>query len=121
MCERDLQGLLAAAQLRVGGARALLARPRACPPDECVTLLREAQGYMEWFRDSLPKAGPVSGDLRQQAAVLAGEVQQAGILLEGTARRGRRWLENLRSFSPEYTASGGRLARPMQGRLSYTG
>jgi hypothetical protein len=85
MRQHDLAGLLAAAQSRVRGARAMLARPRTCNLDECVTLFREAQGYVEWFRDSLPQAGPAPRGLRRQATVLAGEIRQAGVLLEQAA------------------------------------
>ena len=65
MRKPDLRDLLAAAQTRIQGARALLARPRTCNPDECITLFREAQGYMEWLRDRLAQASPVSSDLRR--------------------------------------------------------
>jgi hypothetical protein len=121
MPERDLQGLLAAAQLRVRGAQALLARPRACNLEECVTLFREAQGYLEWLRDSLPQAGPANRDLRRQATTLAGEIRQAGVLLEQAARFGRRWLERLRSMAPEYTASGSAVPLHIRGRISFLG
>ena len=82
MRDRDLQGLLAAAESRVRAVHALLARPRACNLEECVTLVREAQGYLEWLRDSLPQAGPVSRGLRPRAATLACEIRQAGVLLQ---------------------------------------
>jgi len=121
MREHDLQGLLAAAQSRVRSARALLARPRACHPDECVTLFREAQGYLEWFRDSLPQAGPPARDSRRQAIVLAGEIRQAGVLMEQAARRGRRWLERLQPAPPEYTASGNRAPLDIRGHVSFLG
>ena len=121
MRERDPEGLLAAAQLRITGARALMARPRACDAERCITLFREAQGYLEWARDSLSHAGPVSGNLRGQAIALASEIQQAGILLEHVAHFGRRWLEGLRSSSPEYTASGSRVPPRMLGHISVTG
>ncbi|MGA3042644.1 MAG: hypothetical protein ABSF54_17855 [Bryobacteraceae bacterium] len=121
MPERDLQKLLAAAGSRVRGARVLLLRPRTCNLDECVSLFREAQGYLEWFRDSLSRAGPATRGLRHQATVLAAEIQQAGILLEQAARSGRRWLERLRAVSPEYTASGGRAPLELRGRISFLG
>jgi hypothetical protein len=121
MREHDLQGLLAAAQSRVRGVRALLARPRVCNLDECVTLFREAQGYLEWLRDRLPQAGPASRDLRPQASTLAGEIRQAGVLLEQAARYGRRWLERLRSISPEYTASGSAAPLQIRGHISFLG
>ena len=121
MPERDLQGLLAAAQLRVRGAQALLARPRACNPDECVTLFREAQGYLEWLRDSLSLAGPVGLGWRPQAAALAGEIRQAGVLLQQGALLGRRWLAGLRAMAPEYTASGSAAPLRIRGRVSFLG
>ncbi|MGC9944921.1 MAG: hypothetical protein ABSF64_00875 [Bryobacteraceae bacterium] len=121
MREPDLQGMLAAAEARVRGARALLVRPRACNPDECITLFREAQGYLEWFRDSLPSVGQADGSLRRQAAGLAGEIRQAGVLIEQAALRGRRWLERLRPAPPEYTASGCRAPRDVRGHISYLG
>ena len=121
MQEHDLQGLLAAAQSRVRGAQELLARPRACNPDECVTLFREAQGYLEWFRDSLPHAGPPGRGVRRQAIALAAEIRQAGVLLEQAARGGRRWLERLRWTPPEYTASGRPVPLQVRGHISYLG
>lgn len=121
MRKPDLRDLLAAAQTRIQGARALLARPRTCNPDECITLFREAQGYMEWLRDRLAQASPVSSDLRAQAVELAAEIRQAGVLLAQAAHYGRRWLERLRSISPEYTASGDHLPQPIRGRISYLG
>jgi len=119
MPAQDLQALLAAAQDRVRGARTRLERPRACNLDECVTLLREAQGYLEWLRDSLPGA-PVPRDLRARAAALARDIRHAGILLEQAARYGRRWLERLQ-LSGGYTPSG--LLAPLEarGRLSFLG
>jgi hypothetical protein len=121
MREPDLRGMLVAAEARVRGARALLARPRACNPDECITLFREAQGYLEWFRDSLPPAGQANGSLRRQAVGLAGEIRQAGVLIEQAAVRGRRWLERLRPALPEYTASGSRAPHHIRGHISYLG
>ena len=121
MPEPDLRQLLAAANSRVGAARTLLARPRACNAGECITLLREAEGYLEWVRDSLPRAGPDSRNLRAQATALAVEIRQAGVLLDQAARRGRRWLGGLRSTSPEYTASGSAVPLRFPGRISFTG
>jgi hypothetical protein len=121
MREHDLQGCLAAAQSRVRGARTLLSRPRACNLDECITLFREAQGYLEWFRDSLPHAAPAGRDVRRQANALSGEIRQAGVLLEQAARFGRRWLEGLRPTDPEYTASGSRAPLHLRGRISFLG
>lgn len=121
MRERDLQGLLAAAQSRVRGAHALLARPRACNLEECVTLFREAQGYLEWLRDSLSQAGPATRSLRPKAATLAAEIRQAGILLERGAILGRRWLAGLRAMAPEYTASGSAVPLRIRGRVSLLG
>lgn len=121
MREHELNALLAAAQARVRGMRALLARPLACNLDECVTLCREAHGYLEWLRDSLVKAGPASRTLGPRANALAGEIRQAGILLEQAARCGRRWLERLRSMSPEYTASGIPAPLQIRGHISFLG
>jgi len=121
MREHDLQGLLAAAQSRVRGARALLARPRTCNLDECVTLFREAQGYLEWLRDRLPQIVPASRDLRAQATTLIGEIRQAGVLLDQAAHYGRRWLERLGSRSPEYTASGSAVPLQVGGHISFLG
>ena len=121
MRDPDLQELLAAAQSRVCGARRLLAHPRACNPDECITLFREAQGYLEWLRDNLPPAGPAAHEVRRRATLLAGEIRQAGILLEHAARCGRRWLERLRSAPPGYTASGSALPLYVRGRISLLG
>lgn len=114
MPKPDPQVLLTAAQSRVRGARALLARPRDCNLDECVTLFREAQGYLEWLRDSLPPAGDSGRGLRRQATTLAGEIRLAGVLLEQAARSGRRWLERLRPPGPEYTASGQPAPQPVR-------
>jgi hypothetical protein len=121
MRDRDLQGLLAAAESRVCAVHALLARPRACNLEECVTLVREAQGYLEWLRDSLPRAGPVSRGLRPQAAALACQIRQAGVLIEQGALLGRRWLAGLRSMAPEYTASGSAAPLHIRGRISFLG
>jgi len=121
MREPDLLGLLTAAQSRVRGARAILARPRSCNLDQCVTLFREAQGYLEWICDSLPRTEPSRRNLRREAAALAGEIGQAGLLLEQAARLGRRWLEGLRSRAPEYTASGTAVPLHIRGRISCLG
>jgi len=121
MRERDLQGLLAAAQARVRGAHALLERPRACNLEQCVTLFREAQGYLEWLRDSLSRAEPVGRDLRPQAATLAGEIRHAAVLLQQGALLGRRWLAGLRAMAPEYTASGSAAPLHIRGRISFLG
>jgi len=121
MPERDLQGLLAAAESRVRGARVLLAQPRTCNLEECVTLFREAQGYLEWFRDSFPQAGQAARGFGRQATALAAEIRQAGVLLEHAARFGRRWLERLRSMGPEYTASGSRPPLDIRGHISLLG
>lgn len=112
--------MLVAAATRVRGARALLARPRACRPDECVTLLREAQGYLEWLRDSLAEAGPARHELRAQAVALAGEIRQAGVLLERAVRSGRRWLERLQS-NAGYTAAGALLPLQPRGSIWFLG
>jgi hypothetical protein len=112
---------MAAAQSRVRSALILLARPRACNPEECVTLFREAQGYLEWFRDSLLEAGRPNPDLRRQATILAVEIRQAGVLIEQAARFGRRWLERRRCMSPEYTAAGRNVPLDIRRRISFLG
>jgi len=114
------QTLLAAAQARVGSARALLAHPRTCSLDECITLLREAQGYLEWVRDSLVGARPAPGNLRAQAQALAVEIRHAGTLLEQAVRFGRRWLERLQS-SAGYTSGGTCVPLQPRGRISILG
>ncbi len=76
MDERNLSWLLAAAQARVRATSALLALPRECHVDECVTLLREAQGYLEWLLDRMRSDQPAPAELRAQAAELAGEMWQ---------------------------------------------
>jgi len=121
MPKHDLHGLLESAELRVRGARALLARPRVCNLEACVTLFREAQGYLEWVRDSLPEAGYAGGGLRRQAIDLAGEIRQTGVLLDHAERFGRRWLERLRSMSSGYTVAGVRDPLRVRGRISLLG
>jgi hypothetical protein len=121
MREPELQGLLEAAQLRVAGVRLLLARPRACNPDECITLFREAHGYLEWLRDSLGGAGPVDPNLRRGVIGIAGEIRQTGVLLEQAARLGRRWLEHWRALSPEYTPYGCASPLAIRRRISFLG
>ncbi len=125
MREHDLRGLLAAACARVRGARALLVRPRACRTGECITLLREAQGYLEWLRDSLPAAGQQAAaspgrELRIQAMALATEIRQTSLLLDSAARAGRRWLERLQSGSG-YTAGGVLPPLEARGQVSFLG
>jgi len=120
MRTESLEELLAAAQARVRGVRARLARPRTCNPDECVTLLREAQGYLEWLRDSLAGAAP-HGQLRVQAVALCREISEAGILLERAARFGHRWLENLRVRHCGYTGASQPGPLPPGGCFSLVG
>ena len=120
MPARNLQELLAAAGARVAAVRGLLARPRACDFGECVTRLREAQGYLEWLRDSVPAVRPAAGGLRAQAVALAVEIHQLGVLLEQAARLGSRWLERLRSRAG-YTAAGSLEPLAPRGRLSVLG
>ncbi|MGD0364685.1 MAG: hypothetical protein ABSC93_27725 [Bryobacteraceae bacterium] len=115
----DPKELLVAARSRVSAARALLGRPLQCEAGECVTLFREAQGYLEWLRDSLPLSAR-SSHLLPQATALAGEIRHAGLLLDRAAILGCRWLEAWRPVSPEYTASGIRPPR-IRGAISYTG
>lgn len=119
MPEPDLEKILAA-RARVGAARGLLAHPLTCSLDECVTLLREAHGYLEWLRDSLTAAGPSRHALRRQAIALSGEIGQTGILLEQARRYGRRWLERLQAGAG-YTALGGPLPIQPRGRISIFG
>lgn len=120
MTQRDPHELLVAAKQRLGGARGLLQRPRTCNVDECVTLLREAQGYLEWLRDSLSTAAPVHAGLRGALKDLASDARQTGVLLEQAARFGRRWLDRLQS-SLDYTEAGRYAALQPRGRVSYLG
>jgi hypothetical protein len=113
--------LLAAAQSRVGDVRALLARPRDCRIEECVTLFREAQGYLEWLRDSLPPSAPAPVSLRPKAIALAAEIRQLKVLIDRAALLGGRWLAALQPVSLEYSASGSRPRLRVSGVLSYTG
>ena len=119
MPKHDLSDLLTAAQTRVCAARTLLTQPRTCNIEECTTLFREAQGYLEWLRDRLAAAAPAGQDLRRQAALLAGEIRQAAVLIDNAARYGRQWLGRLRS--PEYNHSGGPVPLPIRGQISYLG
>ena len=121
MRERTLPQLLAAAQSRVSSARDLLARPRTCNMDECAKCLREAQGYLEWMRDSPREAGSGSRELREPLIALGREIRQARALLEQAARFGRRWLESLRATSSSYTAAGGPAPLPSRGHISILG
>jgi hypothetical protein len=120
MPERDLTELLTAAESRVRGVRILLERPRTCNLDECVTRLREAQGYLEWLRDSLRAAPSAGRSLRIKALALATEIRHARVLLEQAARLGRRWLERLQG-STGYTAAGTLPPLQMRGRISVLG
>jgi hypothetical protein len=114
------QTLLAAAQARVGSARALLAHPRTCNLDECIALLREAERYLEWVRDSMVAARPGPGNLRAQAKALAVEIRHTGTLLEQAVCCGRRWLERLQS-SAGYTCGGTCVPLQPRGRISIIG
>ena len=118
MRDQNLRKLLIAAQSRVRRARAMLARPRSCRLDECLSVLCEAQGYLEWLRDSLPGGPP--GNLRAEALGLAGDIRQTSILLERAARLGRRWLARL-AASAGYTAAGQCVPLAGRGRLSIIG
>ena len=125
MADHELRGLLDAAAARVCSARALLVRPLACRTGECITLLREAQGYLEWLRDSLPAtAPPLTGapghELRAQAMVLAAEILQTGLLLESAARVGQHWLARLQAGSG-YTAGGVLPPLEARGQVSFLG
>jgi len=116
---------LEAAQARVCGARGLLAHPRDCRLDECVTQLREALGYLEWLRDnladhSLALVVQSRRGLRAQTVAVALEIRQAGILLDQAARRGRHWLERLQAASG-YTSDGAAVPLAPRGRISFFG
>jgi len=121
MREQDCAGLLGAARDRVAAVRAALVDPRACRVDECITLFREAQGYLEWLRDSLPRASTEGRKLRASAADMAVELRQTGILLERASRAGAHWLERLRSTPPGYTADGNPTPLGLRGSLSLLG
>ena len=120
MPERDPRALLKAARKRVALVRVRLAHPLTCNLDECVTLFREAQGYLEWLRDSLA-AGETRGKLRAAAIAVAGEIRQAGILLEHAAHCGRRWLQRLEPSSAEYGAGGCPVRPHVPARISTLG
>jgi hypothetical protein len=120
MPDPDLTELLSAAQSRVRGVRVLLERPRACNLDECVTRLREAEGYLEWLRDSLPAAPSVARSLRVRILALATEIRHARVLLDQAARLGRRWLERLQ-WNAGYTAAGTFPPLQTHGRISLLG
>jgi len=120
MPARPAEELLVAAALRVSWTRAVLARPRACHLDECVTWLREAQGYLEWLRDSLPGMPRDTRPLRKDAAALAAQIRHTDILLEQAARFGRHWIECLRS-SAAYKADGTFPPLAPCGRISFFG
>jgi len=121
MREENLGELLAKARARIGGARARLADPRTCAPGECVTLLREAQGYLEWLRDRLRGGARGSRELRDEAGRMGREIREAGVLLEQAARRGHRWLELARARHCGYTRAGLPGPLPPAGRLSIWG
>jgi hypothetical protein len=116
--DQNLRQLLMASQSRVRRARSMLAHPRSCRLDECLSILCEAQGYLEWLRDSLPEAP--SANLRAEALVLANDIRQTGVLLERGARLGRRWLARL-AASAGYTAAGQCVPLAARGRLSIIG
>src|SRR5579871_5249048 len=120
MPDRRLGELLANAQQRLCAARRMLLRPRDCNLDECVSLLREAQGYLEWLRDSLAAQRSVPPGLRKGAISLAADIQQTGALLDQAARFGRRWLERLQCAAG-YSADGLRPPLAPRGRLSILG
>lgn len=125
MPAQNLYALLGAAQARVRGARSMLAHPRDCRLDECVTQLREAQGYLEWLRDNLTNRSLTlvvqsHHGLRAPIVALAAEIRQAGILLEQAARLGRRWLERWQAASG-YTSDGAAVPLAPRGRISFFG
>ncbi|HUO30808.1 MAG TPA: hypothetical protein VMU80_16405 [Bryobacteraceae bacterium] len=119
MPDSDLEKLCAA-RARIAGARGLLVRPRACGLDECVTLLREAEGYLEWLRDSLPHGRGLDPELRAQAAALHTEIRQTGVLLAEAVRRGRRWLARLQAAAG-YDSCGALLPLAPRGRIAVLG
>jgi len=121
MEERRLAWLLKEARARVHATSALLGHPRTCKVDECVTLLREAQGYLEWLRDEMRTDRRETTQLRAQASSLASEIRRAGTLLEGAARMGRRWLERMTAGYAGYTAAGGMTRPPITGHVSILG
>jgi hypothetical protein len=120
MPERTLPWLLDAAHARLSQARSLLLHPLDCHVEACTTLFREAQGYMEWLRDSLRTKPPVAHDLRQQMIALGVEIQHAGILLDQAARAGRAWLERIQA-SAGYTAAGACLPLQAPEQISFFG
>jgi hypothetical protein len=120
MRERSLEDLVAAARTRVAGVRAALTRPRACHLDECVTRLREAQGYLEWLRDSLAGDLRPGGGLRRPLLALETEIRHTGILLGQAARFGRRWLERWQP-SASYTADGTFPPMEPRGHMAFFG
>ncbi|HVN04289.1 MAG TPA: hypothetical protein VMT86_07710 [Bryobacteraceae bacterium] len=119
MPDPDLEKLRAA-RARLAGARGRLARPRACSLDECVTLLREAQGYLEWLRDSLQAGRGLRPEARAQAVALRAEIRHTGVLLQEAVRRGRRWLERLQTAGG-YNSSGALLPLAPRGRIAILG
>jgi len=120
MPERTVPWLLDAARARLSQARALLLHPRDCHLEDCTTLFREAQGYLEWLRDSLPTKPPVAHNLHPQMIALGVEIQHTGILLDQAARSGRAWLERIQA-SAGYTAAGACLPLQGPGQISFFG
>jgi hypothetical protein len=117
----DPSELLAAAKQRVGGVRTMLQSPRSCRIDECLSLLREAQGYLEWLRDGLSGgAGQIPANWVTSMKALTLDIRQTGVLLEQAARFGRRWLERLES-NLGYTAAGLHPAWQPRGHIFYLG
>src|SRR5690348_12115199 len=108
-----------AARGRVGDLRAALLRPRECDIEACITRLREAEGYLEWLRDSLDRQPRRVDGLGAQARALHAEIGQAAVLLEQAARYGRRRLDGRRP--PEYDALGAPAPFLVRGSVSLLG
>ena len=111
---------LSAARAHLQSVRALLEHPRTCHVEECLALLRAAQGQLELLRDRFPAARPAALGWRAQVVALAVEIRQAGVLLERAVRLGRRWLDGLQSGSG-YTVAGVVAPLQVRGRLSIVG
>ncbi len=112
--------MLASAQARVREARSLMLRPRGFDLDKCITLLRDAEGYMEWLRDYLGRSGERVFGLRAALQALARDIRQAGVLLDRAARQGGRWLLKLQAGGG-YTPRGEPAPLQPRGRITVLG